>query len=756
MFARLRALGAKQPLARDESPRRFHLGRLAPTTSTAASLLLSLAIVPGCDSDADRGGPVVAPSDGGVSSGGRPAPETLDAGNQPAASSPPPAVPPQSPAAGGATNQPATDAGPEICPSEHLLPPEVYGAKVKSLLTGMPLTASELTSLQNDPESIHDLVTNAFGSDQTDWILRRFSMTAFQQDQITSVGLKAMTGFTSESEALGRWQADNQALQPLLIDNLEQSFARTALRIVREGRPFSEVLTTNRLMMTTALAAMYSYVDHRVMGDEEPTLVRPAPELTRLVVVSTPQAQPASEATLNPTSPNFLRFYHPNFSGLCVRATEYAAAPDALASDPVQWIYLRMLGRAGTVLNPPAGENCQAASVSQLEPLLSREDFEDWRDVEILPPGAEEPTRFYDLVTLREANQLRSHATRVGFFTTLGFFGSWPTNPANSHRVTLNQTLIVALGTGFDGAEALNYVPPTELDEYETSDTSCYECHQTLGPLRNVFRKSFTTGYGLQLAPEFAQLPARFDFEGVQADTSDLAAFSEVLAAHPLFPVAWAQKLCLFANSQPCPESSPEFQRVVSAFVDSGLDFAVLVRELFASPLVTHAQCVVDLSEPRASIVRQDHLCHRISNRLGLTDVCALETPVSRRSELQQAARQILDSIPADAVARGRSAPVVVSQPALVSRAATRSLCEMLSATGYEARFGELSLQAAPVALVTELMGLPNNDPRHAEAVELLETHLNDAVAIGAAEADALRSAFVIACLAPTVTGVGL
>jgi hypothetical protein len=52
-------------------------------------------------------------------------------------------------------------------------------------------------------------------------------------------------------------------------------------------------------------------------------------------------------------------------------------------------------------------------------------------------------------------------------------------------------------------------------------------------------------------------------------------------------------------------------------------------------------------------------------------------------------------------------------------------------------------------------MGLPTGDPRRAEALAVVNEHLDSAVEGGASEETARASAFAMACMAPTLTGVG-
>ena len=46
-----------------------------------------------------------------------------------------------------------------------------------------------------------------------------------------------------------------------LVQNIEDSFALTAWQLIADGRPFTDVLTTTRFMMTTALKATYLQIE---------------------------------------------------------------------------------------------------------------------------------------------------------------------------------------------------------------------------------------------------------------------------------------------------------------------------------------------------------------------------------------------------------------------------------------------------------------------------------------------------------------
>src|ERR1700754_468219 len=110
------------------------------------------------------------------------------------------------------------------------------------------------------------------------------------------------------------------------------------------------------------------------------------------------------------------------------------------------------------------------------------------------PNSGEAVTAFYDLPSLRKATELVLSIPRLGFFTTPAFFANWQTNISNQMRVTLNQSLIVALGAQVDGTDVTKTPgnPPPGLDTTHASSGACFGCHQSLDPLRSIFSASYS------------------------------------------------------------------------------------------------------------------------------------------------------------------------------------------------------------------------------------------------------------------------
>jgi hypothetical protein len=687
-----------------------------------------------------------------------PAPEMIDNPEQPKRPVDPldpPEMPRDQPIFPVGTN-PIGDA--KNCQVDQLSPAHTYGNKVKTLLTGLPLTKDELEQLNTDPSAIRPMIESWFATPQADEVLRRFFMMAFQQDQVSGEGIMTMTNINNT--AWGRYDDTREDLVPLLIDNMEQSFARTAMKLVRAGRPFSDVLTVDSFEMTTGLMMFYAYLDHRHVNDDDSTFTRTLDEVTGFVGLRNKADEPPAEEVLDPNSPNFMHIWLPDFATLCLAANvnELAFAPNAV-NNKVFWVFSALVGRPETVLNRPAnvgqtGNPCRAQA-RRRNPLMPQSDFSDWRTVQVRRPNASESaTRFYRVADIRNTDELLINTDRVGFFTTLGFFGTWPTNEDNSSRVTLNQTLITALGASFDGQTVTDFSPPALDAEHSAPNTPCYGCHQTLDPMRDFFRQSYSASYGEQHDDTRKTLNSIFVFRGVQQAGNGVRDLANIVATHPDFPVAWAQKLCFYANAAACPDSA-ELTAVVDAFKASNLDFRVLVRELFASSLITNASCVSEKTGAGPSIARREQLCAQLSSRLGVKDICGIDTLTRSRSALQNGMLPAITSVPADTFSRGEPIPVTISDTGLFTRATTEVACTIVGESGFDAGFAGLSREDALKKMVESFMGLPEGDPRHDGALDILNDHVTEALAAGQSERNSLRSALVIACMSPSVSGVG-
>lgn len=623
-------------------------------------------------------------------------------------------------------------------------------AKVKNLLVGLPLTDEEVKAVTSNPKTIGSLIERWMTLPEYRSKMLTFFQLAFQQTQIGSSDLNP--------QAYPYYAAANHTTAPLLAQNVRESFARTMLQLVTEGRPFTEAMTTQRFMMTPALMEFYAFLDSWQVdnaGQVRDRFQESHPNV-RVVVEASEGPIPLGE-TLDPSSPNFMRWYNPDVA-------KSGSINPACATDPLVYP-ARHGGFALHVLLHGSLHNwspvCPRIDGSPTSAQLGAADYDNWKMVTVRPPRGSEPTTaFYDLPRLRTTNELVVRTPRVGFFSTPAFFANWPTNASNQMRVTANQTLIVATGTSIDGTD--DTVPPSEpgLDAVHAGEPACFSCHKTMDPTRSILSATFSWYYHPQTDPIFANEKGLFAFQGVTAPVRSIADLGGTLARHPLLGPAWVQKLCYYANSAECRESDLAFKRVVRAFESSGYSWNVLVREFFSSPLTTNEDVQLAPGEPGPVIAvsRRDHLCAALNARLGFEDICGTSA-LAKPSTIGT----IAAGLPSDGYARGSVAPVLANQPTLFYRAATESICKAAAVETIDAvsprpgvkRWSSTAPDAAITDFVRILLGFPPSDPRAARAEAVLKSHFDEASLAGAQPADALKSTFVAACLSPSFVAIG-
>jgi hypothetical protein len=637
--------------------------------------------------------------------------------------------------------------------------PAVYVAKVKSLLVGLPPSDDEISAVAGDPNALHGLIAGWQKRPEYQRKMQRFFELSFQQTQISIADLA--------DQSYPKQLVTNVATSPLLLQNIEQSFARTMLELNAQGRPFTDSVTSPKLMMTTALKELYAFLDQYEVNDDGKVIDGFRTEHPKQAVVAEAAQGPIPIAeTLDPSSPNYMHWYDPDLAGPG-KVPECQVDPIEFPSS--SFAIHRLLYGSLDGWKGPGGIACPPIGGSATASQFTAADFTDWKLTELRPPKAGEAvSTFYDLPALRAATELVVSLPRLGFFTTPAFFANWQTNTSNQMRVTLNQSLIVALGAQVDGTDptATQGNPPPGLDTVHSSAGACRACHQTLDPLRSIFSATYSWNYHQQLDNAWSGQPGVFSFHGVQQPVSSMADFGGVLAAHPLFAKAWVQKLCYYANSAPCVNDDPEFLRIVQAFQDSHFDWNALVSELFSSALITNAThtATFDQNGEVIAVARRDHLCAALDNRLGFTDVCGLHAVTAA------AARAVVPAIaaglPSDGYGRGSTAPVLPNQPTLFYRAGLENICEAVAAQTIDVpaakqlpnvrQWSSKSPDAAIADFVSIVMALAPSDARTEPVTELLEAHFSKATKGGASATNALKSTFVTACLAPSSVSVGL
>jgi hypothetical protein len=666
----------------------------------------------------------------------------------------------------------------------------IYVAKVKNLMLGLPATEDEIAAVAADPSALKDMVEAWFVKPEAQAKLGLFFTKAFQQTQI------------SQNEFFDQLGVDNIS-SLAVFTQAQESMSRTALKVIADGKPFTETVTTHTFMMTPALMSLYLAIDQMQVDDAGKISLSLPRSDGSLVTAQTFYVSyrqdapiPLSE-TIDEASPNFMHFAMPmpfscdlpqldETGHVVVDAMTGSAVKVKVTYNQRQYsnagaAFLALFGHATSkgVLNDgsdpdgppkitipddvPADKEtlykyfCTGGTKFTPPNVTSQDSI--WRPVTVRVAGEGEAlTPFYDLPTLREANEIVVRTPHVGFFTTPAFFANWPTNNSNQHRDTLNQALIVGLGRSINPVDkGTSTVLDSGKDgQHSDPNSPCYSCHQTMDPMRNVFRQAYTYSYHAQHDPAQVYSTATFDYLGETAKLEALDDFANALAQHPLFATAWAQKLCYYANSSGCSEDDPEFMRVVQAFVDSDYDFHTLVTELFSSALITGQESTksrTDVGET-VTISRQDHFCAALTNRLKLTtDLC---TGIQDKTT----ATAVASNIPFDGYLRGAEAPALSTQPSPFYRGATESLCGYAASLTVDkmpmSRYSSSKKDAAITDFVENIMGITPEDPNNVAVTDLLQAHYDAAIDAGASATDALKSTFIVACLSPTSVAVGL
>ncbi len=632
--------------------------------------------------------------------------------------------------------------------------------KVKNVLTGLGPTDAELAAVSSDTSgtgaALATLIDGWLTTPEFEGKMLSFFGNTFQQSSLALLDFEFQLRKRPGAFDLPYGIYADNAL-PLLFQNMKESFARTAISFVASGRPFSDLLTTNQFMMTTALKSLYMQIE--------------APyDIHTFNWNFNHGSRPTLADTLDPNSANYMVFGYAapttsagkKFNGTCAGdTTKISTYPGNT------YLFQLLLGAVNrdTTNNSPGTSNAGCME-HPTKPYFDPTDFTDWQLVTIDKGTALRP---YDLPALRASKgTLNSALQRVSFFSTPAFLAVWNTNDSNQHRVTANQALLAALGQGFTAANVNFPLPPTTTaidGEHAVSGSVCYTCHKALDPMRQFWGTAFD--YNDQGGTGKSKGAAAFGFGNVSQAGTTLSDFGTLLQqvtdeqvpgnVISRFALAITQKLCFFANSAQCVETDPEMRRVALDFQNANFDFKVLVRELFSSPLVTASASTATFVQDGVtiSITRRDQLCQALSNRLAVPDICKLSLPL-----VSSPINLLAGALPADAFSRGTQFPVTAPDPNLFYRAASELVCEQVANVVVDAATGTVFPSSAPATtisdLVTRVMGLPPTDPQHASAVTILTDHFNAAQASGASATSAMRSTFAAACQSPPSLGLGI
>ncbi|HMF39090.1 MAG TPA: hypothetical protein VKQ32_00280 [Polyangia bacterium] len=658
-------------------------------------------------------------------------------------------------------------------------------SKVKNLLTGMAVSDDDVAKVTaTGAAGLQDLIKTWMTTDPYQAGVAA-KMIAFFRNVFQQSGFVPTEDFKIQLLQNGGFDFGGSTRNlgddafPRLVQNLQDSFALTAWALVQENRPFTETLTTTRFQMTTALKSLYVQIEMPSDTNQRST----STSVLNWTVDYSGNAIPIEQALTSMVwSDEAPALTSATNTGMC-RGTGTVATG---AYKGTSVLFQRLLGFTKQLQDYSVSPSTTICNDHPSKPYFTSDDVSDWQWVTIAPkasPADRTPAiQPYDLPSLRAATTLTLSLPRIGFYTTPAFLALWNTNDSNQHRVTANQTLLVALGRAFTAENTITPFSAAGLDSgHAVAGSECVGCHATLDPMRqfwanqldyndrNDFPAATRTSAGNPRPT--GTLVDEFAFGDVRATGSsmtDLGGYLSMVtdgAGLPRFGIAIVQQLCFYANSSPCSESDPEFRRVVGTFRDGNYNYGALMKEFFSSPLVTGATATgtYDVGQVPISISRRDHLCAALSNRLGKPDLCA--QAVALPSTAQAATARIAASVAADAFSRGAQSPVTPTEPTLFYRAASEELCENLAVQVVDAASGSVysssDVPGSINAMVETVMGYPPSHPLHAQAAQILMDH-DTAVAQAASGSSAtkattgLRSAFVLACESPRAVGIGL
>jgi hypothetical protein len=354
--------------------------------------------------------------------------------------------------------------------------------------------------------------------------------------------------------------------------------------------------------------------------------------------------------------------------------------------------------------------------------------------------------------------------------------------------------MVVGLGQAFDGTDAITVKNAPGLDPAHAANAACFQCHWSLDPMARYFRSNYTTNYSAQEDPAQTAVTGTFLFDNVVAngDTS-LYYLAAQIAAHPRFALAWALKLCAWANNGTCLANDPEVQRVANVFAGSNFNWNTLVHELFTSPLVTYLTGTLSTAQTGTivPIVRRAQLCATLDSRLGMTDVCGYhfiplqfgsgqltnQQPSPPRCSCAQQQMVCGSACPCtgscpdpgpippaaaqlstDGYSRGVASALYINAPDPFWRSSLEQICsyvaDLVVDTGSSSSLYSSSDVSSAIADIAHgLMGLDAS--RDTQPIAMLTDHYQSVTAAGYSPSVALKSTFATACLSPVVAAVG-
>src|ERR1019366_615099 len=105
----------------------------------------------------------------------------------------------------------------------------------------------------------------------------------------------------------------NSTRIPLLMQNAQESFARTMLQLIASGQPLTQAPTTTQFMMTTAMKELYAFLDQYEVDDNN--VVTDSFKIAnpkQMITIEAAQGPIPFSESIDPTSPNYMHWYDPD------------------------------------------------------------------------------------------------------------------------------------------------------------------------------------------------------------------------------------------------------------------------------------------------------------------------------------------------------------------------------------------------------------------------------------------------------------
>ena len=650
-------------------------------------------------------------------------------------------------------------------------PATVYVAKVKNILVGLPPTDAEIQAVAGRPDAARPAHRPA-GCSCPSTRRRCCASSSSRSSRRRSPTPTSPTRRT-------RKQIDiNSTTIPLLMQNAQESFARTMLQLIANGQPLTQATTTTQLMMTTAMKELYAFLDvwrgrRRRQRHRRTSRTPTRSSRSRSRRRRGPSRSPRRSTRRAPTTCTGTTRTSPTADstrrGLPGRSRS-SIRPSAAT------LHYLLYGSLDGRKNPtrrhqlPARRRQRDGAAAPDERLLRLDDGHD-------PPArrrARPTTTFYDLPTLRHGERARAqHPARrllqhAGVLRQLADeheqHDARHDEPGAHRRARLD-------GRRHRHDDAARHAGPRHgarrpgrlLRAATRSSTPRGRSSRRRG-------RGTTTARSTRRGP---RSPASSPSAGVITAGEDASATSATRSRRTRYfaPGLGAEALLLrelvgLRRDRPGVPADRQRLHELELLVERARQGAALVahRRRTRSQTATATQ-----NGEVVAVSRRDHLCAALNARLGFTDVCGLDSLYAKGTPRRRRSPRSSPGCPSDGYGRGAVAPVLPNQPTLFFRAGDREHLRGGRGAGHRRadrrsrrpgvkQWSSAQPTPAIADFVSLIMGLTTSDPRAAPAQPLLHA----ALPVGARSSraprrpQALQSTFVAACLAPSAVSIGM